>query len=160
MDAHDRQHEFERRLEQDVHRRLRRLPAPKAPRSLAPRVMAAIATPPRAPWYSRGWSTWPVGWQVASALSVCVVLIGVGWGVPYLLAWIGPVAWPSLTLPSAVTDAARPVAVAWDITRIVYRTTVEPLLGYLAVVMFAMTAVCVAFGAALDRVALGGASEL
>ena len=160
MEFHDRQHELEQQLEQDTHRRLRRLPTPKAPRSLSPRVMAAIAMSHRAPWYSRAWTTWPLGWQVASALSACSILIGLGWGGPHLVAWFGPMSWPSLTLPSVVTDAARPLSVAWDISRIVYRTTVEPFLGYLAVAMFAMTAVCVAFGAALDRVALGGASEL
>lgn len=160
MNSDDRRHALETRLERDLDRRLKRLPMPQAPSSLAPRVMAAIALSQRAPWYSRAWSAWPLGWQVASALSVVSILIGMGWGLPYLVALVGSSAWPSITPPSIVTDLARPLGVAWEISRIVYRTTVEPLLGYLAVIMFAMTAVCVAFGAALDRVALGGASEL
>jgi hypothetical protein len=93
-------------------------------------------------------------------MSVLSILVGLGWGLPHLVALIGPISWPSFTPPSVVTNTARPLGVALEASRIVYRTTVEPLLGYLAVIMFAMTAVCVAFGAALDRVALGGASEL
>lgn len=159
MDLHENE-PFERELERQIDRRLKRLPAPRAPRSLAPRVMAAIVASERAPWYSRAWSTWPRGWQATSAVTVVSILVGLGWGVPYLVALFGPVSWPSFTAPSVVTDAARPLSVAWEISRIVYRTTVEPLLGYLALIMFVMMAVCVAFGAALDRVALGGASEL
>lgn len=154
--------EFERRdaLERDIDRRLKRLPAPRAPRSLAPRVMAALAASQRLPWYARGWRAWPRVWQVASVTSLVCVLAGLVWGMPQVLAMAGALSLPSLTLPSGVAEAMRPVGFAWDIGRVVYRTTVEPLLGYLVIFMFAMMAACVAFGAALDRVALGGPSEI
>ena len=60
-------------LERLIDRELRSLPAPRAPRTLLPAVMAAANKVANRPWYSRTWLQWPVGWQLASA----VVLLGV-----------------------------------------------------------------------------------
>ena len=60
-------------LERLIDRELRSLPAPRAPRALLPRVMAAVDDAARRPWYSRTWLQWPIAAQLASAL----VLIGV-----------------------------------------------------------------------------------
>jgi hypothetical protein len=54
-------------LEKQMDRELRSLPAPRAPETLAPRVMAAIAAQAALPWHRRPWFEWPRGWQVASA---------------------------------------------------------------------------------------------
>ncbi len=54
-------------LEKQMDRELRSLPAPRAPETLAPRVMAAIAAQTALPWHRRPWFEWPRGWQVASA---------------------------------------------------------------------------------------------
>ena len=53
-------------LERLAHHELHRLPAPRAPRTLLPRVMAAVEAWANRPWYTRAWFTWPLGWQVAS----------------------------------------------------------------------------------------------
>ena len=65
-------------LDRHVHRDLRRLPPPPAPRDFTARVLAARARLDARPWYARGWSAWPVQWQVASgaALAVSVTLLG------------------------------------------------------------------------------------
>jgi hypothetical protein len=55
--------DLEKRMEQE----LRSLPMPRAPETLAPRVMAAIAAQAALPWYQQTWFEWPRGWQVASA---------------------------------------------------------------------------------------------
>ena len=52
-------------LERLVDRALGQLPAPRAPRTLLPRVMAAVPTPAR-PWHARPWLMWPAGWQIIS----------------------------------------------------------------------------------------------
>ena len=59
---------------------LEQLPAPRAPRSLLPRVMTALEvnqaaqrSGPRA----RPWLAWPLAWQVASLAVVMAVSIGV-----------------------------------------------------------------------------------
>src|SRR5262245_38476495 len=64
-------------LERLVDRRLRQLPAPRAPRTLLPRVLAAVREWSERPWYQRAWLTWPVAWQIASA-SALVLFVAVG----------------------------------------------------------------------------------
>lgn len=46
-------------LESFIHRELRGLPGPRAPRSLEARVQAALALQARVPWYHRSWAHWP-----------------------------------------------------------------------------------------------------
>ena len=53
-------------LETVVGQELRRLPMPRAPRTLLPRVLAAVEAWAQRPWYERAWFTWPLGWQIAS----------------------------------------------------------------------------------------------
>ncbi|MCX6909481.1 MAG: hypothetical protein NTY01_15765 [Verrucomicrobia bacterium] len=57
----------EQDLEKLMERELRSLPPPRAPETLAPRVMAAITARATLPWHQRTWFEWPLGWQVASA---------------------------------------------------------------------------------------------
>jgi hypothetical protein len=57
----------EQDLEKLMDRELRSLPVPRAPGTLAPRVMAAITARAALPWHRRTWFEWPRGWQVASA---------------------------------------------------------------------------------------------
>src|SRR5688500_12276604 len=61
-------------LERLVDRELQRLPAPRAPETLLPRVMAAVDAAARRPWYTRAWFTWPLGWQLAAVTLGIVVL--------------------------------------------------------------------------------------
>ncbi len=60
-----------------VDRELGRLPLPRAPRTLVPRVMAAIQEWSLRPWYERAWFTWPRGWQLAS-LALLMAIGGAG----------------------------------------------------------------------------------
>ena len=57
-------------LEPRVDRELRRLPAPRAPHTLLPRVMAAAEAWAERPWYTRAWVTWPLAWQVVSVAAL------------------------------------------------------------------------------------------
>src|SRR3954466_15035194 len=61
---------------------LRRLPLPRAPQTLLPRVMAAVHAWADRPWYARAWFTWPVGWQAASVAALLIVIAGVVVTVP------------------------------------------------------------------------------
>ena len=60
--------DLDRRLDHE----LTRLPRPRAPESLLPRVIAATARRPAA----TGWFTWPKGWRVAS-VAVMTALVAV-----------------------------------------------------------------------------------
>src|SRR6476619_4271633 len=117
-------------LERIVDRELRRLPAPRAPQTLLPRVMAAVDAWARRPWYTRAWFTWPLGWQIASIVMLALFAVGL---------WMLPPAPPSVV----VTTTAGLV---------VWRTMVEPFLFYAFGVVVLMCLACAAFGAALSYV--------
>jgi hypothetical protein len=117
-------------LEQRVDRELRRLPAPRAPHTLLPRVLAAVEAWVNRPWYTRAWFTWPLGWQVASVALLALAIGGV---------WLLPPAPPSVVV---TTNAGR----------VLWRTMVEPFLAYAFVIVVIMCLACAAFGAALSYV--------
>ena len=117
-------------LEQRVDRELRRLPVPRAPHTLLPRVLAAVEAWVNRPWYTRAWFTWPLGWQVASVALVALAFVGV---------WMLPPA------PSSVV-------VTTNAGRVLWRTIVEPFLLYAFVIVVIMCLACAAFGAALSYV--------
>ena len=135
---------------------LRRLPVPRAPHTLLPRVMAAVDAWARRPWYTRAWFTWPLGWQVASVVALLSILAG------------GAVLWPSAqTRVAAVASqvAAGPVrevagvAAGAEATTnaafVVGRAIIQPLAVYAFVFVMLMSLACAAFGAALNHVAFG-----
>lgn len=156
-------------LEDVVDRALKELPAPRAPRTLLPRVMAAIesgrvepvpASPPR----TRPWVTWPLAWQVASI----AVVIALGMGVVRLWPLAASVAALSATtltgdaLPQMGAVAAETVTTAATVanaTRIVWHGLVQPFVGYVLILILVMCAACATFGAALGRVVLGGVPQ-
>ena len=134
-------------------RALRQLPEPRAPRTLAPRVMAAVharlAHPP-----ARTWFEWPRVWQVASLSSAAVLLAAVVVGWPFLIAWLQPAIDATAVRVDAVVHNGE-VAVAF--AGVVFRAVWHPLVMPFVLFVTAMTIVCATVGAMLGRVALGGA---
>ena len=63
-------------LERLVDAELKRLPAPRAPRTLLPRVLAAVEAQQRHAKPARGWALWPRAWQFAGGVVMAAVLIG------------------------------------------------------------------------------------
>ena len=76
---------------------LRQLPARRAPASLAPRILQAIARQRALPWYRRPWMEWPRLYRVITAVATLLVLGFGGW-------WILPHA--DVVSLSAATEAA------------------------------------------------------
>src|SRR5262245_29328046 len=76
-------------LERLVERELKRLPAPRAPETLLPRVMLAVQSARAAQPPVREWMTWPVSWQMASLAAVALIAIGLWRVLPWALAAIG-----------------------------------------------------------------------
>jgi len=129
-------------LERKVDAGLKRLPAPRAPRTLLPRVMAVVAARRQAPWYARPWLTWPIPLQ---ALSL-IVIAAAGAAV-----WTF---WADARVASAVVQlkqASAVVRVLWDV-----------LIGPIAMFVLALTVIvslaCAAAWTAVRHVALGGAT--
>ena len=142
-------------LERLVDRELKQLPRPRAPRTLLPRVMAAVEGNVPQPWYTRAWLTWPRGWQVlsaAAAIAVVALLSGV---------------FPTGGVTSAVRTAPAPevisdtvafagrmedaTSVAWTLWRVV----LQPLVPYAFALAMLMCGACVVFGMALNYVVFG-----
>jgi hypothetical protein len=124
-------------LEALVDRGLRRLPPPRAPHTLLPRVMAAVEAWAQRPWYTRAWFAWPAGWRVASIAPVAL-LVYAAWRLP--------------PAPPAVVAAASTSRVLWN-------AVVEPLLPYIFLVVVLMGLACVVFGLALNYVLLERAEQ-
>jgi hypothetical protein len=135
---------------------LRRLPLPRAPRSLLPRVMAAVAVARPAP---RTWFTWAPIWQALSIAALALLVAGIAFVWPQVHGVVE-------NARSAMTTAAGPaltrVSGAWAVLSVVtsvWRSLLPPDVGYLFLLVVLLCAACAAFGAALGRVALGGASQ-
>jgi hypothetical protein len=136
--------------------RLQRLPQPRAPQTLLPRVMAAVRAAAR-PWYQRAWFTWPAAWQTLSVVALVSIVIGLGLWLPALDTTVdarvnevvAPVTTPVAEAVAGVQALATAAHVFWR--------AVQPAAGLLLVLVLVMCAACAVFGAALTRVALGGA---
>jgi hypothetical protein len=138
-------------------RALKALDAPRAPRTLLPRVMAAVAEHERQP-IARPWMQWPRTWRIASFAGMAVVTVAVIWLLPNLEVVIrasgGWLSQRDTALGGGVESAASFLSVG----RTLWQSLVGPVLWYVVVWMIVMTTACAALGAALD-LALGGASE-
>src|SRR4029079_10038184 len=91
-------------------------------------VLAAVDAWINRPWYTRAWFTWPLGWQIASVAVVAACMYG-------------PPIFPPPPAPLAATTSAGGV---------IWRTLIEPLLGYVVVLVVLMAVACAVFGAALN----------
>ena len=142
-------------LERLLNRELRALPAPRAPRTLLPRVMAAVALAQR-PWYSRTWLTWPAAWQ---AVSVVMLLAAVSGGA-MLLPGVRE-AMNSLTFVAEVQGdvaaRARDVEVATTAVRVLWNALLAPVVPYAFGLVLLMCAACAVFGTALNHLVFGKA---
>ena len=147
-------------LERLIDRELKRLPGPRAPQTLLPRVMAAVARQAlaRTP---RGWSSWPRRAQAASVAALLLFAIGSHLSGPA----IGAAAAPALSrgaeaiavVAAPVQEAAATARVLGAAASVIWRLVVEPFAFCALVMLAAMCAACVTFGLLLSRVALGGA---
>jgi hypothetical protein len=118
---------------------LRRLPAPRAPRTLLPRVMAAIEEHRPAPWYSRAWVTWPRGLQVMSASAAVLVIAVVIWGIPTATSH-----WTVLQTAGEVSTLAR----------VFWHTWLQPIASYFAAALILLSLVCFAAYSVVSRMTL------
>jgi hypothetical protein len=138
-------------------RALSALDPPRAPHTLLPRVMAAVAERDQRQ-QARPWMLWPRGWRIASFGAMAVVTIAVIWLLPNLeFVMRASAGWLSQREPvlGGNVDSAASIL---SVGRTLWQTLVEPVLWYVVVWMIVMTTACAALGAALD-LALGGASE-
>jgi hypothetical protein len=144
-------------LERLVGRALRRLPSPRAPQTLLPRVMAAVQSPAPTTVRARSWFAWPLVWQATSVAALVTLIVGISMLLPDAQAAAGAlasrVAGGTLTRVAHFAQEAEAMAVTMGI---LWRTLLQPIVWYLLALLVVMSTTCAAFGAALSRVALGG----
>lgn len=145
-------------LERLADRELRRLPPPRAPHTLLPRVMAAVEAWANRPWYSRAWFTWPAGWQAVSVAALALVVAGGVLFAPRVEAAASNAIAAVQMFAGGVADVA-PVETTAHSARILWRTLLEPLATYALVVVVLMILACAVFGTALNQVVIERAEQ-
>jgi hypothetical protein len=143
-------------LEQLVDAELKRLPTPRAPRTLLPRVLAATAARPHAK-PARGWAAWPRGWQFAGGVVAAAVLIGtwklVALGQPFIAPLLSATGFGrAAAVTRGADDAATVVRVLWDVL-------LQPVATYVSVLAISFALACALLWTAVERLAPGGASQ-
>ena len=151
-------------LERLVDRALKGLPPPRAPRTLLPRVMAAVedaraGRSVAATAGARPWLSWPFAWQVASLTVVVVLAVGIAQLWPEARAAVQQLVSPVLGAGSFVVETAGKATTVASATAIIWHALVQPLVTYVLVLVLVMCAACATFGAALGRVVLGGVPQ-
>lgn len=121
-------------LEREVDRALQQLPAPRAPGTLAPRVMQAIALQETPAVARTGWRSWPLAGQMLALAVACSIAAAIAVAVPVASAVI------------ANTAVARAAAALWQMF---FGPMVTPVL----VVVTVMCTACALLLAGLKYVA-------
>ena len=143
-------------LEVVTSRELRQLPAPRAPHTLLPRVLAAVNRWTLRPWYERAWFTWPLGWQIASAVALALVVVESGMLLSgaraAAVATVSTFAAPAMGEVAGVTGRA---VMAANAAAVLWRAIGQPVVPYVFALVMLMCLACAAFGAALTYIAFG-----
>jgi len=143
-------------LETVVDRELSRLPGPRAPQTLLPRVLTAVEAWSSRPWYTRAWFTWPVGWQAASLAALALLVAGGALLIPSALAAAGgSLANLTMRVSGEIVSAVRDVDSLLNAGRVLWRALFQPLAAYALGLLLLMCVTCAAFGTALNRLAVG-----
>jgi len=143
-------------LERQINRELRALPTPRAPRTLLPRIMAAVEESARRPWYMRAWLEWPTSMQLASAVLLIGLVAGGSVLMPQLRSALTAISFVA-SVQSDVADSARDVEVATTAARVLWRTLLAPVVPWAFALLTLMGAACVVFGTALNHLVFGRA---
>ncbi len=143
-------------LERLVARELRALPPPRAPRTLLPRVLAAVDASARRPWYSRAWMTWPAAWQAVSVLVLIAGVAGAALLLPSLRAAMSALTFVA-DVQGDVAARARDVEVATTAVRVLWNALLAPVVPYAFGLVLLMCVACAVFGTALNHLVFGKA---
>ncbi len=118
-------------LEALASRCLGRLPDPKAPRSLLPRVMDEVERARGRSWFRRAWRCWPPAWKAASVAVLAAAAV--------------------LARAAAERAVAADVPALVDTVRVLWRLVLAPNAPYLAASAFVMGLSCALACAAISR---------
>ena len=144
-------------LQQLLDRELKQLPLPRAPEALLSKVLAVTVHQAPAPSHS-GWLAWPRAWQLVSAAAL-VVLVAGGWWVMQI-AHPMDVVWRTVgQTPGRVGGVVQGASEASTLVRVFWEVVLKPVAAYVSVLAIAFGLACAVLWTAVERLALGGASE-
>ena len=147
-------------FDEQLERELRELPGPRAPETLLPRVLLAVAEADARPWYSRAWVTWPRGLQVASAAFLALIVAGLWSMAPSGLQGIADVVSPAAsnvwTRLGPLVQQAQQVA---TLGRVLWDVLLGPIAAHALVLTVLIGFFCALFWTAVTRLALGEAAS-
>lgn len=123
-------------LDDLLDRELKRLPGPRAPQTLLPRVLAATVERDEHAPEATGWFTWPLSWRLASVTIVAMLVYG---------AW-----WLLSAPPGGVSDAARTAGETATVARVVWDVLLQPIATYIFILGVSLALVSAAAWAALE----------
>lgn len=147
-------------LQELVDRELKRLPGPRAPRTLLPRVLAATVDRPALPWYRGAWVTWPRAWQAVSIAAFVLVVAGAWFAVPVIASFLSSSSIGSVSaVPERVATVGRTASETATVVRLFWRVLIEPVAVYLFALALSLSLACALIWTALERLALGGAQQ-
>ena len=144
-------------LERVVDKALKALPPPRAPYTLLPAVMLAVRAAALRPWYARPWFSWPRTWQAVSAAALLALLAGGSFAAPVLQPYFMPLAAGVGALLQPAGEVVADVETFISVVEILRRTVAQSVIGLGLALFLMMLVTSVALGAAIGRVALGGA---
>lgn len=144
-------------LEQIVDAELKRLPTPRAPRTLLPRVLAAAAAQEQHARPARGWAMWPRRWQFAGGLIAAALFVGIWRLVSFAQPYIADVLSiggfdRAASVTRSADEAAAVVRVVWDVL-------LQPVATYVSVLAISLALACALLWTAVERLAPGGAPQ-
>ncbi len=143
-------------LERRVHRALRGLPPPRAPRSLRPRVLAAV-TPDVA---GHPWFTWPWPLQVGTVLAMTALVAALAWQWPLVVASVAAAVPEPVRVGVGYAGGLAETGTALGrLLQLTWTAVVAPMAKVVLLLTVTLCTACAVCLAALSRMALGGASQ-
>lgn len=145
--------DFDPKLEALIHAQLRQLPPCKAPATLAPRVLAAVADRAARPWWRQAWWHWPWAAKLAfvvTALAVAGCMAGGSWALDQPLRDYFQEVAAGLSVLGGWVDNLRPLA---DALVLLWQKFCQPWFLYALAGLAAIYLLCIGTGTAFVRVA-------
>jgi hypothetical protein len=146
----------EKALEEWAARELRRLPPAKAPRSMIPRVWAAIEAAQQPVWWHRPWLAWPLAGKLASLPVFLALLAAVLYGGTFAMDWMRGVEFAQSfgAVLASVSAATEVFASLLNAAEILHRAVGIWIISGILILFFTMYLICLAAGTACYRLVL------
>lgn len=144
-------------LERAVSRALSRLPEPKAPPGLLPRVLEAPGSPVVHPRLAWDWRSWPLRWRIAWGTLLGVLVVAIHQGLAVVEVSVGGIAsglLEGLTRLGGTLDPLGDPSVRALVS--VIGTLEAPVMELVLAIVLVMLALILVVGTAIFNTARGG----